>query len=310
MSLRVAVQMDPLESINISGDSTFAIMLGAQARGYSLYHYLADDLTYTHSNGETDTKKVYIDNLSGARKYHKIEYESLDARMYANGNAAVATAVIRIETSQKGGPVNPAHLRVVHMWVHQKGRWQLAAHQSLRLPNVVPSSRDYSGANEKQEPLLASLNVEANQPKGDYVVVDKSEGTLKVYQGEFPSGSAKPDGKLVAQFPVTTGSEHDPLPLGNWKVTTYSFLPPFHYQPDLFWDVSDDKEEQKLPPGPNGLVGVAWLDLSKENYGIHGTNEPQTIGRAESHGCIRMTNWDVLRLARMMKPGLKAVFQA
>ena len=101
----------------------------------ALQNLLADDLTYTHSNGETDTKKVYIDNLSGARKYHKIDYESLDARMYANGNAAVATAVIRIETSQKGGPVNPAHLRIVHMWVHQKGRWQLAAHQSLRLPN-------------------------------------------------------------------------------------------------------------------------------------------------------------------------------
>jgi uncharacterized protein (TIGR02246 family) len=101
----------------------------------ALQNLLADDLTYTHSNGETDTKKVYIDNLSGARKYHKIDYESLDARMYANGNAAVATAVIRIETSQKGGPVNPAHLRVVHMWVHQKGRWQLAAHQSLRLSN-------------------------------------------------------------------------------------------------------------------------------------------------------------------------------
>ena len=101
----------------------------------ALQNLLADDLTYTHSNGETDTKKVYIDNLSGARKYHKIDYESLDARLYANGNAAVATAVIKIETSQKGGPVNAAHLRIVHTWVHQKGRWQLAAHQSLRLPN-------------------------------------------------------------------------------------------------------------------------------------------------------------------------------
>ena len=65
-----------------------------------------------------------------------------------------------------------------------------------------------------------------------------------------------------------------------------------------------------LPPGPNGPVGVAWLDLTKEHYGIHGTNEPQTIGRAESSGCIRMTNWDVLRLARMMKPGFTAIFQA
>ncbi len=182
--------------------------------------------------------------------------------------------------------------------------------QTLTLPNVAPSSRDYSGAIDKQEPLLAALNVDGNQPKGDYVVVDKSEGTLKVYQGDLPKGSSKPSGKLVAQFPVTTGSGHDPLPLGNWKVPTFSFLPPFNYQPDLFWDVSDDKAEHKLPPGPNGLVGVAWLDLTKEHYGIHGTPEPQLIGKTQSHGCLRMTNWDVMRLSRMMKPGFQAKFVA
>jgi peptidoglycan hydrolase-like protein with peptidoglycan-binding domain len=182
--------------------------------------------------------------------------------------------------------------------------------QTLTLPNVVPSSTSYSGALDKQEPLLAGLNVDADQPKGDYVVVDKSEGTLKVYQGEFPGKSSKISGKLVAQFPVTTGSGHDPLPLGNWKVPTFSFLPPFNYQPDLFWDVSDDKAEHKLPPGPNGMVGVAWLDLTKEHYGIHGTPEPTLIGKTQSHGCLRMTNWDVMRLSLMMKPGFQAKFVA
>ena len=182
--------------------------------------------------------------------------------------------------------------------------------QALRLPNVVPASRDYGGSMEKQGALLAMLNVAADQPQGDYVIVDKSEGTLKVYEGEFPSGSTKGDGKLVAQFPVTTGSSHDPLPLGSWKVTTYSFLPPFNFQPDLFWDVADDKAEHKLPPGPNGPVGVAWLDLTKEHYGIHGTNEPQTIDKTQSHGCLRLTNWDVMRLSRMMKPGFQAKFVA
>lgn len=181
--------------------------------------------------------------------------------------------------------------------------------QTLTLPNVVPSSRDYAGASPKQAPLLAALNVEASQPRGDYVVVDKSEGTLKVYEGDFPSGS-KIGGKLLAQFPVTTGSSHDPLPLGSWKATTYSFLPPFNYQPNLFWDVSDDKAERKLPPGPNGMVGVAWLDLTKEHYGIHGTPEPQLIGKTQSHGCLRMTNWDVMRLSLIMKPGFRAKFVA
>jgi hypothetical protein len=184
--------------------------------------------------------------------------------------------------------------------------------QTLRLPNVVPASRNYDGAiNAKQAQLMAMLNVGGDQPKGDYVVVDKSDGTLKVYQGEAPADAkAKAAGRLIAQFPVTTGSSHDPLPLGTWKATTYSFLPPFNYQPDLFWDVADDKAEQKLPPGPNGPVGVAWLDLTKEHYGIHGTNEPQTIGHTESHGCLRLTNWDVMRLSRVMKPGFTAVFVA
>ena len=183
--------------------------------------------------------------------------------------------------------------------------------QTLRLPNVLPASRDYSGAiSDKQSQLLAQFNVDSNQPKGDFVVVDKSDGTLRVYRGSAPSKGAKPSGALVAQFPVTTGSSHDPLPLGTWKATTYSFLPPFNFQPDLFWDVSDEKAEQKLPPGPNGPVGVAWLDLTKEHYGIHGTSEPQTIQKTESHGCLRMTNWDVMRLSRMLKPGFTAVFVA
>ena len=182
--------------------------------------------------------------------------------------------------------------------------------QTLRLPNVVAQSRDYGGALDKQAPLLAQFNVDGNQPQGDYVVVDKSEGTLKVYRGDPPAKDEEASGQLVAQFPVTTGSGHDPLPLGTWKVSTYSFLPPFNFQPDLFWDVSDDKAEQKLPPGPNGPVGVAWLDLNKEHYGIHGTNEPQTIGKTESHGCLRLTNWDVMRLSRMMKPGFTAIFVA
>jgi lipoprotein-anchoring transpeptidase ErfK/SrfK len=182
--------------------------------------------------------------------------------------------------------------------------------QVLRLPNVVPTSRDYSGVQGNGAQVMKVLNVDANQPQGDYIVVDKSEGVLKVYRGTPPGGSADEGqpAQLVAAFPVTMGSTQFPLPIGRWKATTYAFLPPFKYQPELLVKPKTDKE-LTLPPGPNGPVGVAWLDLTKEHYGIHGTNEPQTIGRAESSGCIRMTNWDVLRLSRMMKPGFTAIFQ-
>lgn len=182
--------------------------------------------------------------------------------------------------------------------------------QTLRLPNVVPTSRDYGGVQGDGGKVMNLLNVDGRQPQGNYIVVDKSEGVLKVFQGAASGNDDDQVGQLVAQFPVTMGSTKDPLPLGDWKVTTYAFLPPFHYQPDLFWDVEDTKDDKMLPPGPNGPVGVAWLDLTKEHYGIHGTPEPSTIGRAESHGCIRMTNWDVMRLAKIVKPGFTAKLQA
>lgn len=195
--------------------------------------------------------------------------------------------------------------------------------QQLTLPNVIPTNQDYAGAQNGGGQLMKVLNVNGEQPQGDYVVVDKSEGVLKVYRGTPPGGAegeAKTGngasqtngaggGQLVAAFPVTMGSARFPLPIGKWKVTTYAYLPPFKYQPELLNNAKTDKEVD-LPPGPNGPVGVAWLDLTKEHYGIHGTAEPQTIGRAESSGCIRMTNWDVVRLSRMMKPGFTAIFQA
>ena len=194
----------------------------------------------------------------------------------------------------------------------------------LRLPNVLPGSRDYAGAvDEKQSRLLNLFNVDANQPKGDFIVVDKSEGVMRVYEGEVPKGQFSTNsnagpapklddnpGKLVAQFPVTMGSSQYPLPIGRWKVTTYAFEPPFKYQPRLLKGKDPNEPEQMLPPGPNGPVGIAWLDLTKEHYGIHGTDSPETIGRAESSGCIRLANWDVIRLSRIMKPGFTAIFQA
>ena len=148
---------------------------------------------------------------------------------------------------------------------------------------------------------LASLAVAKDQPQADHIVVDKSEGLLKAYDK---------DNRLIAQFPATMGSQYDPLPLGEWTIKGVSRNPDFHYNPDLFWDASAKDEKAVLKPGPNGPVGVVWIDLSKDHYGIHGTPEPQTIGRTESHGCIRLTNWDAARLAQMVKSGVKAKFQA
>jgi lipoprotein-anchoring transpeptidase ErfK/SrfK len=137
-------------------------------------------------------------------------------------------------------------------------------------------------------------------PKAAKVVVDKSDATVSLVDAS---------GKTYAQFPATMGSEHDPLPLGDWKIKGVAKNPTFHYNPALFWDANPAHAKATIPAGPNNPVGVVWVDLSKDHYGIHGTPEPSKIGKTTSHGCIRLTNWDAMSLSQAVSPGMPAVLQ-
>ncbi|WP_353653081.1 L,D-transpeptidase family protein [Porphyrobacter sp. SLTP] len=178
---------------------------------------------------------------------------------------------------------------------------RFAPGQKLRVPNVGADRIDASLVDNKEWlETLRSLGVGTGQPDVVRILVDESEGWLKAFDAQD---------RLVAMFTVTTGSQNDPLPIGNWEVKGVAYNPHFAFDPKLFWDVPDSEEKQQLPPGPNGPVGVVWIDLSKDHYGIHGTPAPETIGRAQSHGCIRLTNWDAARLALMVSGSTKVVLQ-
>jgi lipoprotein-anchoring transpeptidase ErfK/SrfK len=116
-------------------------------------------------------------------------------------------------------------------------------------------------------------------------------------------------GRILFHAPVTSGSVHDPLPIGTWKVNGVQRNPKFHYNPELFWDATPGDRKATIQPGPNNPVGMVWIDLSKPHYGIHGTPEPSKIGHVESHGCVRLTNWDADRVAQWVKPGTRVVFR-
>jgi lipoprotein-anchoring transpeptidase ErfK/SrfK len=133
---------------------------------------------------------------------------------------------------------------------------------------------------------------------GMSIRVSRSAGTVEALDE---------NGIVVARYPATTGSEHDPLPLGEWKINGVAWAPTYNYNPDLFWDAEVSDKKVKLAAGPNSPVGAVWIDLSKPHYGIHGTPVPSTIGKTSSHGCIRLTNWDALELAKMVTPGMAAV---
>ncbi|MES2263180.1 MAG: L,D-transpeptidase [Pseudomonadota bacterium] len=171
-------------------------------------------------------------------------------------------------------------------------------HASPGLLKRLNPGKDFSRAGEE----ISVPNTEGAPalPRAATIVIDRSDRVLTLRDGA---------GQVIAQFPASTGSEHDPLPIGTWKVKGVAHKPVFHYNPKLFWDAAPGETSAKIPAGPNNPVGVVWIDLSKEHYGIHGTPEPAGIGKTQSHGCIRLTNWDAATVAQAVAPGLPVIMQ-
>ena len=166
-----------------------------------------------------------------------------------------------------------------------------AAGEQIRVPNVLTSNDAAAG------PPDGSLSGHGGAAR---VVVRKRTSSLTVFDKR---------GRILFYAPVTSGSEHDPLPLGKWVVKAVLRNPTYSYNPDLFWDANPQNTRAKIAAGPNNPVGAVWIDIDKPHYGIHGTPEPGRIGHAESHGCVRLTNWDAATLANLVRKGTLVVFR-
>jgi lipoprotein-anchoring transpeptidase ErfK/SrfK len=150
-------------------------------------------------------------------------------------------------------------------------------------PDVQSENADANKALKKDEPASAPVTIK----------IDSKTNMLGVFEGD----------KLVAAYPVTVGSAHTASPIGEWKVSRITKMPTFRWDREMLQHGRRSGNFHLLPPGPRNPVGVVWIALNKKGIGIHGTNTPDSIGRAASHGCIRLANWDVVRLATKIKPG-------
>ena len=184
------------------------------------------------------------------------------------------------------------------------------AGESIKVPDVEP----FALPSKTEKPAPAAKSAGAKPVPGATATAGTKPAASPAVE-VLISGATKSlvvrdaGGKILMHAPVTVGSTKDPLPLGEWKVTGVSWNPPFNYNPDLFWDADPSHAKAKIPPGPNNPVGVVWVDINKPHFGLHGTPEPSAIGRTESHGCIRLTNWDATKLARFVSVGTKVTIQ-
>lgn len=166
------------------------------------------------------------------------------------------------------------------------------------------------------EPLLKALNPDADFTKAGQVIVvaqlgpetlpaqvarievDKAEREVRAYDAQQ---------RLLAVYPATVGSASRPAPSGEWAVRTVASEPTWNYDPKRL-TFGDGKEKLSIAAGPNNPVGSIWIDLTKDTYGIHGGPDPRLIGKRDSHGCVRLTNWDAEELGAAVKAGTVVVF--
>lgn len=163
---------------------------------------------------------------------------------------------------------------------------EISAGDSLSVPNVIPF--------ELSAVTKGSLEADGSNTSTTSLKIDTGTSMLTVYEGE----------RIMAAYPVTLGSGQTESPIGDWKVTEISGMPNFRYDKSMLKEGIRSDNFHMLPPGPNNPVGVLWIQLNKTGIGLHGTSEPETIGRSASAGCVRLANWDVVRLAAKIRAGV------
>ena len=184
-------------------------------------------------------------------------------------------------------------------WLGYSGPTEMLAerfHMDQSLLELLNPGSDFESAGSTI--VVASTGSDSAE-KVSRIVVDHSEGQLLAYA----------DDRLIVAYPATVGSTSNPSLSGTYKIKAVVVDPSYTYNPDENFQQGDNKKPLEIPPGPNGPVGSVWIDLSEPTYGIHGTSEPDLVGKTQSHGCVRLTNWDAQELAGLVAVGIPVEFR-
>ncbi len=182
----------------------------------------------------------------------------------------------------------------------------LKARDSIIVPNITPFYIEkLSEIRHEADPALSQRHVVVDTKMNQARIFEATPAALVVAEpgaAEIPTRVTRANRGLIASFPITPGQPKF-IKFGTWDLRGMVELPYWRYDPQLLDTGKRGSDSLNIPPGPNSPVGVIWNGLSKPGIGLHGTATPETIGRARSHGCIRLANWDAIRLPNLIRPG-------
>jgi lipoprotein-anchoring transpeptidase ErfK/SrfK len=253
-------------------------------------------------DGENARKAIAaFESAQGLKPDGKLDAE-MWARLTANANDPVLIAYTVTDEDVKGPFVEkiPAKMEDLQDLEHLGYRTPLEGlaekfHMSESLMKALNPGKKF----DKGETIVvASVRARARDEKATRIEVDKMRKQLTVHGKNGP----------LAIYPATIGSKEKPAPSGTLKVTSVARNPTYRYNPEYAFKSVKSKEPFEIRPGPNNPVGAVWIGLSSKGYGIHGTPDPSKVSKSESHGCIRLTNWDAKDLAGMVDKGIPVAF--
>lgn len=186
-----------------------------------------------------------------------------------------------------------------------KNTGSLTARDTVIVPNVQPFAIEaLTGKRYEADPKLSTRHVVVDTKMNQARVFEAAPAALIVSEpgADGAIKISRPNRGLVATFPITPGQPKF-IKYGIWELKSCLELPTWRYDKSLLETGKRSNESLDIPPGPNSPVGILWAGLSKPGIGMHGTGTPDTIGRARSHGCIRLANWDAIRLPNVIRPG-------
>ena len=238
-----------------------------------------------------DVAKTWVDGTLPTKKSLQAKRKRMSYRSYAEFMSERYHCNLELLTSLNGSSkIN-----------------NLKPRDSLVVPNVQPFTvESLTGAAYKEDGIMSQR----------HAVVDTKINQVRIFEAAPPALIVAEPGTstiaatraanrgLIASFPITPGKPKF-IKFGTWQVRNSVELPHWRYDQKLLdtGKRSSDSEALNIPPGPNSPVGVFWCGLSKPGIGLHGTSDPETIGRARSAGCIRLANWDAVRLHTLIRPG-------
>lgn len=290
-----ASNAEPSEPLDGARDDVAALQVLLDRKGAS------PGVIDGHFGGNVDKALAVYREITG-ENLHSTDAEKIKADLAASGGDAFTTYTITAEDA--AGP----YVAAVPADYGAKAKLDRLSYTSVTEALAERFHMD--------ENYLKALNPSANFGRPGTVIKVVNVGsnvTTQVVRIVADKGRKQVRaydqlGKLVAAYPATIGSTDTPSPSGIHKVSRVAFDPEYTYNPNLNFKQGDNDKILTIPPGPNGPVGSIWIALDKPTYGIHGTPDPSKIGKTESHGCVRLTNWDAAELAKLVKSGVSVEF--